>query len=306
MRSARSHRTRRFGSVLAALAAVAVIAPPGAGASFHLMKVTEVFPGRAADPDSAFLEIQSYQAGQNLLKDHALKTYDASGAVLGTFTIPANAPNAQTQRTALYADSAPPDGVAADATFADLGGKIDPAGGAVCFETIDCVAWGSFSAPGALPSPAGAPVAPAGIPDGASISRSITPGCATLLEDSDDTNASSADFGQSANPSPRPNSVSPPEQACSGGAGVPGTVIDRGPKRKTSKAKATFRFSSPDAGASFECRLDGAGFKSCQSPQTYKNLEPGKHSFSVRATVGGSADPSAAKYSWKVTKPKRG
>lgn len=280
---------------------MAVIAPAGASASFHLMKVSEVFPGTAAAPDSAFIEIQAYQAGQNLLSGHELRAYDATGTLTGTFTIAANAPNAQTQRTALYADSAPPGGVVADGTFPNLDGKLNPAGGAVCFETIDCVAWGSFNANGSLPSPAGSPIAAAGIADGSSISRSIAPGCATLLEDADDTNVSSADFALGANPTPRPNSVSPPEQACSSG-GAPSTVIDRGPKKKTSKTKATFKFSSPDAGAEFECSLDGKAFKSCSSAQTYKKLKPGKHSFRVRAVVAGTEDPSPAKYSWKVKK----
>lgn len=294
---------RRTRSILLALTAALLLAPAGASASFHLTKITEVFPGTAAVPDSAFVELQAYQAGQNLLKDHDFKAYDAAGSVLETFTIPANPASSQTQRTALYSDSSPPDGVTPDSVFVDLGGRINPTGGAVCFETVDCVAWGSFAG-GGLPSPAGAPVAPGGIPDGISISRSIAPGCATLLEGADDSNVSAADFGLTADPSPRPNSTSPPEHACAGGA--PKTVIDRGPKKMTTKARATFRFSSPDAGVKFECRLDRKPFKRCSSPQVYKSLDAGKHSFSVRAIRAGTADPSPARYSWKVTKPKRG
>ncbi len=93
--------------------------------------------------------------------------------------------------------------------------QLDPAGGAVCWaETIDCVSWGSFS--GSLTSPAGSPATPSGIPDGMALRRTISPGCATLLEPTDDRDNSAADFSP-VFPSPRPNSVAPTERACGSG-----------------------------------------------------------------------------------------
>lgn len=294
-------------SAVAAVVLAAVlplVVPPLASAGFHLAKVSEVHPGTAANPDAAFIELQAYQAGQNQVGNHVFRVYGATAGTFTNFTIMGNVPNAQTQRTVLLADTAPPGGVTGDSTYPTLGDAIDPNGGAVCFETIDCVAWGNFTGEGQLPSPVGGPVAPSGIPAGSSVSRSIARGCATLLEDTDDTNDSASDFSLTA-PSPRPNSISPPETACAGGGGAPDTEIDRGPKRKTASSKATFRFSSPIAGVSFECQLDRRAYAPCGSPKVYVRVKPGKHVFRVRALLDGAADPSPAEYRWKVTKPKR-
>ncbi len=77
--------------------------------------------------------------------------------------------------------------------------------------------------------------------------------------------------------------------------------IGEAPKRKTTKRKATFTFSAPDA-ASFECKLDKGGFAPCSSPVKYKRLKPGKHTFLVRA-VGAAGDAGPiSKHRWRVTK----
>jgi hypothetical protein len=160
------------------------------------------------------------------------------------------------------------------------------------------VAWGNFAGP--LPSPVGAPVSPTGLPNGASITRDISAGCATLLEAADDTNDSAADFDLTTDRTPRSSSEQPTEKACGGSGGSgPQTSIDKGPKKKTAKRSAKFRFSSPDEDASFECSLDGKRFKPCDSPLKLKRVKPGKHVFSVRAIVDGKADKSPADYRWK-------
>lgn len=113
---------------------------------------------------------------------------------------------------------------------------LAPSSGAVCFDAIDCVAWGPFAG-GPLPSPTGAN-APT-IPNGMSLTRSIAPGCETLLESSDDGNDSATDFLAAA-PSPRSNTTAPTETACTGPG--PDTTVDgarltaKG-KQKTSKRK---------------------------------------------------------------------
>jgi hypothetical protein len=157
-----------------------------------------------------------------------------------------------------------------------------------------------------MPGATGAPVAPTGIPNGSSITRSIAGGCATLLEASDDTDDSLADFAVTPDKTPRPNSVAPAEKSCgSGGGGAgPDTKIDKGPKRKTAKTSAKFKFSSPDRGADFECSLDRERFKPCSSPLKLKKLGKGKHVLAVRAVVDGVEDGSPATHRWKV-KPKR-
>ncbi len=86
-------------------------------------------------------------------------------------------------------------------------------------------------------------------------------------------------------------------------ATAPNTKITSGPKKKTSKKKAKFKFDANEAGASFQCSLDGGKFKGCNSPKKVK-VDPGKHKFQVRAVdQAGNKDGSAAKYSWK-RKPK--
>lgn len=77
----------------------------------------------------------------------------------------------------------------------------------------------------------------------------------------------------------------------------PDTSIDSGPTGVVSGA-VSIAFSSPEAGATFECSLDAAAFAACTSPQ---QLTPtlGNHTFQVRAKDAlGNADASPAQRSW--------
>ncbi|MEO7196906.1 MAG: hypothetical protein ABIZ50_00385 [Solirubrobacterales bacterium] len=308
MESSHGRFRRRVLTSLLAISAAAALAPASASAAFHLTKISEVFPGTVACPDCAFVELQSFEAGQNSLNGHTVRSYSSSGALLNTFVIPGNAPNPQSQRTVLIGDGS----VSGRDFTANFGTLIVASGGAVCFDAIpvDCVAWGNITPAGvaALPGAVGAPVSPAlGIPDGSSISRSITPGCATLLEATDDTDNSSLDFAVTA-PNPRPNTIAPTEVACGGaggggqgggGATSPETTIDKGPKKVTTKRAARFRFSSTSAGAGFECALDKKPFKPCSSPLKIRRVKLGKHVFRVRAVLAGARDATPATYKWK-------
>ncbi|HEY7003424.1 MAG TPA: sigma-70 family RNA polymerase sigma factor [Gaiellaceae bacterium] len=81
----------------------------------------------------------------------------------------------------------------------------------------------------------------------------------------------------------------------------PQTTIKGGPSGPTARTSATFRFSSNDSAATFECRLDDGAWSSCSSGKSYTSLSQGKHVFRVRAKdASGTADPSAAKRTWKV------
>lgn len=64
---------------------------------------------------------------------------------------------------------------------------------------------------------------------------------------------------------------------------APAVQIDSAPSDPNLAADATFSFSSTDAGATFECDLDGGGFASCVSPLTYASVAPGAHTFTLRA-----------------------
>jgi hypothetical protein len=63
--------------------------------------------------------------------------------------------------------------------------------------------------------------------------------------------------------------------------------------------RATFKFASGEAGATYACKLDKQKFKACTSPKTYRNLKPGRHEFRVKARDrAGNVDrtPSVKKF----------
>jgi hypothetical protein len=295
--------SRRFSAIRVAIvvglamAGLAFGAAP-AQATFHFMMIREIHPSVNGGD---FVELQMYAGAQNFVGGHQIVAYDMAGGPGTTFTFPTNAANGENQRTILVSNSP---GLSPD-FLADGTNPLDlPPSGAVCFDGIDCVSWGSFAAPGALPGPTGNP-APAPL-SGSSLERTIAPNCPTLLEPGDDTNDSATDFAI-ATPSPRNNATPPTETACGAGAGSaggPDTKIDKGPKKKTKKKRAKFRFSSTFPGATFECSVDGKTFQACTSPFTVK-VKKGRHTFEVRAVAGGVPDGSPAEQTWKVEKPKK-
>lgn len=83
----------------------------------------------------------------------------------------------------------------------------------------------------------------------------------------------------------------------------PDTKIVKGPPKKTHKKKVKFKFTSTEAGSTFQCKLDRKPFKTCSSPKVYKKLKPGKHVFKVRAIdKAGNVDPTPAKRKFTVLK----
>jgi hypothetical protein len=292
---------RGIASALALLGLLAL--PSGAHANHHLMVISEVHPGTGALATDAYIELQMYSSGQNVVTGQKISYYDSNGTNTSFSIFIADPPNAQNQRTILVGDSAVANPDLLDTSLND---DLHGAGGAACFESdvfaspIDCVAWGAFNN-----DTAGLPVGNPGavIPGGQSLTRSIAPGCDTLLEADDDTDVSATDFAL-ATPSPRPNSVVPTEQTCgSGGADdkAPETEITKAPRKKSEKHKAKFKFTSSEPGSTFECKFDGKPYKPCTSPRTVKRLDDGKHKFQVRATdEAGNTDSSPAKAKFKV------
>jgi hypothetical protein len=94
-------------------------------------------------------------------------------------------------------------------------------------------------------------------------------------------------------PTPPPPASTPTDTSTSGSTStsqppppppaVPQTKIAKGPKAKSTNTTAKFTFTSSVAGSTFQCKLDKKKWAKCGSPKTYKNLKPGKHTFSVRA-----------------------
>ena len=94
-------------------------------------------------------------------------------------------------------------------------------------------------------------------------------------------------------------SCAPPDTA------PPDTTITKRPKDKTKKKTATFEFTSSEPGSTFDCKLDGAQFQPCTSPDTLK-VKKGKHTFEVRARdAAGNVDATPASDDWKVKKKRK-
>ena len=291
----------RWGRVLALAAVLAATVAPSAHGAFHLIKVSEVFPGTSADVNTAFIELRMFEAGQNLVAGHNVDYYTASGTLLGSYTIAGNVANGENQRAILIGDTAAAG--APDFVVDQLGEALHPGtttGGAVCFpdaQPADCVTWGGFTPQAGFPNPqtANAPV----IPDGSSLTRSTAPGCPNLLEAGDDTDNSATDFAVGS-PSPTNNSV-PGPSGCGSAGGPPNTTITKGPEGTIEKDSAKFRFRSSEPDSTFACRLDKGKYKSCTSPRRYRNLDDGRHKFLVRATdADGNTDRSPDKARFEV------
>lgn len=301
---ARSPKPLRWGRfvlpLLAAAVAILVIAP-AARATFHLVSIREVYPASAAAPQSSYVELQTYAGEQNFVAGHAVKLYNATGGLIGTFSFGSNLPgNGANQQTMLVGD----DGVqAAFGVTPDLVSSsfnVPAAGGAACWaETIDCVSWGSFS--GSLPSAAGTPADGGGIPNGMALRRTISAGtCTNLLDSADDTNDSATDLTDAA-PGPVSYATVPAPTSCSPVSPPPSAIIDTKPPSATNSIAATFTFHSNPVGAGFECRLDVESFEDCDSGTvTYDGpLTEATHSFQVRAS-NANGTGAATTYSWKV------
>jgi hypothetical protein len=83
-------------------------------------------------------------------------------------------------------------------------------------------------------------------------------------------------------------------------AQAPETTIDDGPAMFSRVAQTTFRFSSDDPSATFECRIDREVAQPCRSPYA-RTLDQGSHSFSVRAIDPiGNGDDTPAERVWTI------
>ena len=242
----------RRGIALAFVVGAVLATAAPAHADHHFIKIREYYPGLAATSNDVFLELQMYAAGQNVLSGHQFWVYDSTDTPPEPSVHQLNPgpplPNAQNQRSVLIGGSNVP-GRDYPEEF-----QHDPAGGAICFVStsgfgqIDCVEWGV----GDPVVDAGNPAAPTGIPDGQSLNRSIAPGCATLLEDSDDTNDSATDFAlgrrrRATTRPPRPRPTARAEGQGQGPAAVeaatPTRPRPRSPKHRTGRPRRRGRRS---------------------------------------------------------------
>jgi hypothetical protein len=293
---------RRFAALLGAGTLLLLAMASPAAATFHLIKVREVFAG---SNDDSYVELQMFAAGQSFLGGHSMTVYGPTGTLLHSSTFASGVAHSANQQTVLVGDTRVQEAFGIAPDLVDPALAIPAAGGAACWNAggipADCVAWGNFSGGAALQTPTGTPVgspaSPGGITAGKAIRRTIAPGCSTLLEESDDSNDSATDFSEVV-PAPRNDNSAIAETAC---AGVPNTAIDDRPAPRSNSADASFTYEAPTA-TSYECSLDGAAFSSCPSlgPAEFTGLSEGSHTFQVRGVNASGPDPTPASYTWVV------
>ena len=278
-----------------------MVAAQSAQATFHEVLIRELYPGSAAAPQSGFLELQMYSPEQNLVKNHSITLYDAGGSAIETFVFPGDLPGiGLDQQTMLVGDSGVQEAFGVTPDLVDAGFNVPAAGGAACWDGLDCVAWGDFS--GQTAPVSGIPVDPAGIPDGKAIERRITGGtCSNRLEPGDDTNDSDSDFFD-ADPTPQSYATVPTPPACTPPPPTPTVTIDSKPASFTKSTEANFAFHASPAATGFECRLDAGSYEDCTAGAAVAYSGPiseGPHAFRVRAAnANGVGAPTS--YSWTV------
>ena len=273
--------------------ATAAFAPPAIAGVEEIM-VREVYAGGGTN--DSYVVLQASVPEENDVTGSSLTAYGIAGTVLGTGTFQNDVVHGDSQMTLLIADSGYVNsqlaGPVPNVTMPSL--NLNPSGGAVCWESFDCVSWGDFT--GTTPSPTGENAPAMTSSQLYALNRDINHGCPGALDADDDTDNSIADFSKRM-PNPRNNNSTISEIVCS----APSAAIDSAPSRETASTSASFTFHSFPDGAEIECRLRGEFFEPCESgTKDYSGLAEGVHQFQVRAR--NSPDPAGnpASFRWRV------
>jgi large repetitive protein len=80
---------------------------------------------------------------------------------------------------------------------------------------------------------------------------------------------------------------------------APTVTITGKPSDPSNDGDPPFVFSAGEP-SMFECKLDGAAFAPCSSPQTYPDLADGTHTFAVRATDAAGNTSEEATFTWRI------
>src|SRR5207237_445411 len=80
---------------------------------------------------------------------------------------------------------------------------------------------------------------------------------------------------------------------------APTASITSSPSNPSNDTAPSVNFSS-EAGATFQCALDGAAFASCSSPKSYTRVADGSHTFQVKASDAAGNTGTAESYTWTV------
>ncbi len=82
----------------------------------------------------------------------------------------------------------------------------------------------------------------------------------------------------------------------------PDVLITSGPKAKTSKTKAKFKYEADEGGVEFVCKLDGGNYTSCPAAgKDFTGVSQGRHVFRVRAVDEAGNTSAAARHVWTVS-----
>lgn len=216
------------GTLAASLGLAIGLVAPVAQAGFHLMSIREVYAGSNTNPNSQYVLLQMRAASQKFVSGHSVDVYDAAGNFVSRTTFSNSVLNSVNQEFILVGttQAAAEFGVPVDLT---MPANLSRAGGRVCFESLDCVAWGNYTGPSnrcktssgtlttAVLCETGTPFrATEGIANGRAARRDISRGDPNLLEPAsntpapdgtlgDDTANSSADFFYTSDPKPTNN-----------------------------------------------------------------------------------------------------
>ena len=130
--------------------------------------------------------------------------------------------------------------------------------------------------------------------DGAAFAACASPKSYSGLNDGSHTfEVKAIDSGGAADPTPAAHTWTIDTTA-------PETTLTGTPANPSDSSAASFTFSS-EAGATFECKLDGSAYAVCTSPQSYSGLSDGSHTFQVRAKDAvGNVDPTPASHDWTL------
>ncbi|WP_460710171.1 choice-of-anchor Q domain-containing protein [Nocardioides dilutus] len=80
---------------------------------------------------------------------------------------------------------------------------------------------------------------------------------------------------------------------------APQTTFTKTPAKRVTTRKVKFKFTSDEAGVTFQCKKDAKAYKPCTSPLRWK-VKLGKHVLRVRAVdAAGNVDPTPARYRFK-------
>jgi YVTN family beta-propeller protein len=75
------------------------------------------------------------------------------------------------------------------------------------------------------------------------------------------------------------------------------------PGNPSANTAPSFSFTHTQAGYTFKCQLDGAGYSTCTSPDALSGLANGQHRFNVEAVSADGASTASASYTWTVNPP---